>query len=121
MNQKIVLLPVNQNRISDLKFSIWSLSHIKNLRICLICHKIDKSDVKQTLSKSQLKNIDLVSDNVSNNLSQVLNRAQKKYSESTIFYRIDSGDIVHPKKFQYEPSSKKSLLVHASVLLSEKI
>jgi hypothetical protein len=120
MSEKVVLLPVNNNRLDDLKFSIWSLSHIKDIKICLICHKLDLSHVKKTLTEDQLTKIDLISDFSSTNLSELLNKSQKKYSESTVFYRLDSGDIVHVKKFEYAPSSKKSLLVHTSLLLEEK-
>lgn len=120
MNKKVVLLPVNNNKLNDLKYSIWSLNHIKNIKICLICHKLDLFQVKKILTTNQLIKIDLISDFSSTNLSELLNRAQKKYSESTVFYRLDAGDIVHVKRFEYSPSSKKSLLTHKSLLLQEK-
>ena len=78
MCEKVVLLPVNNNRLDDLKFSIWSLSHIKDIKICLICHKLDLSHVKKTLTEDQLTKIDLISDFSSTNLSELLNKAQKK-------------------------------------------
>lgn len=120
MREKIILLPVNKSRLNDLKYSLWSLSHIENIRICLIFHNLNSNLVEDYIPKYYSIKIDLIFDNISSNLSQLLNKAQNKYSKMSVFYRLDAGDLVHFRKFDYEPTSKNSLLVHSSLLLEEQ-
>ena len=53
--RKVVLIPVSNNRVEDLKFTLWSLSHTNDIYVCIIAHKLNSINKKKLLS-SYLKN-----------------------------------------------------------------
>lgn len=113
--QKVVLVPVSNNRVEDLKLTLWSISHVKNISICIIGHKLSPTNKKKLNSLSR-NNCLIIYDEKSNNLSDVLNFAQTKFLKSVIFYRLDSGDVVHRERFKILPDRDNILIAHSGVL-----
>ena len=114
--RKIVLLPINENRLKDLYLTSWSLKHIEGISVCAILHNLSSEAV--LYAKEILKNIkvDFQIDNSSNNLSEILNKAQMKIKDPVVFYRLDCGDIVHRRRFDFVPNNNKQLYCHSGLI-----
>ena len=116
--RKVVLIPVSNNRVEDLKFTLWSLSHTNDIYVCIIAHKLNSINKKKLNSFSN-ETCSIIYDEISNNLSDVLNSAQNQFVDDVIFYRLDSGDIVHRDRFKILPNDENLLIAHSGVLKYE--
>ena len=113
---KVVLLPVHPPKIGLLKKTLWSLSHVQDIYVKILCHKCSESDIAEIKRfQSAIEHVEISCDQTNSNLSARLNRAKKGFDAGTVFYRLDAGDIIHIDKFHF--STEKELLITHHALI----
>jgi hypothetical protein len=114
--KKVVLLPVHPPKLNLLSKTLWSLSHVKGLYVYILCHKCSESQVTfLDRYRTAFEDLKITNDSTDSNLSVRLNQAKVGFEPSTVFYRLDAGDVVHLDKFQL--SAKDNILVTHDALI----
>ena len=118
MNQ--IILPVN-SKIYLFRNTIFNISHFKNVHLNILVHKQSQefvNNIIKILSFFPNLNNTLYVDSSSENLSELINNYVNKHNIKN-FFRLDNGDICHPRRFLLTISNKP-ISFSNSILCYEK-
>lgn len=115
-----IILPINSKKYL-FRNTVFNLSHFKNVHLNILVHKQSQKfidDIKNILNLFPFLNHTLHIDNVSKNLSELINYFVNKHNIKN-FFRLDNGDICHPRRF-LNTISNKPISFSNSILYYEK-